>query len=93
MSYYPHPSNVYQPIPPQSGMAVTGFVLSCVGGVFLFLGTGLVLCPLGIIFSGIGMYDTSNGQRRGRGMATAGLTIGIVGLLFSLLFLLLAARS
>lgn len=96
MSYYPNPPNVYQPsqppIPPQSGMATAGFVVSLIGLVLSFLPFGLILCPVGIILSGVGIYHTSNGQQRGRAMATAGLTCGVVGLIFSLTILLLLVR-
>jgi len=69
----------FQPMQPQrtNGMAVAGFVLS-------------VLCctsPLGIIFSAIGLNqidkDSSQG---GKGLAQAGLIIGIVGVVGWILY-------
>lgn len=51
-----------------NGMAITGFVLS------------LLCWPLGLIFSIIGMNQTSKDTTQGgRGLAIAGLVISIVG--------------
>ena len=65
----------FQPVQPQktNGMAIAGFVLA------------LICCtaPLGVIFSAIGLNqigkDSSQG---GKGLALAGLIIGIVGLIW-----------
>lgn len=60
-----------------SGMAVTGMVLSLVGLIpcfWFFQVPGL----LGIIFGFLGMGQTKDGRQRGRGMAIAGVVIGIV---------------
>ena len=72
------------------GMAITGFVTSIVG-FFLF---GFVFGLLAIIFSGIGLNKINNDPERwsGKGLATAGIIIGIVDiigwlLLFAILFL------
>ena len=53
---------------------------------------GIVLAILAIIFGGIGIRRTnSNPELKGRGMAIAGLVLGIVGLLFVLLVVALLA--
>jgi hypothetical protein len=53
---------------------------------------GIILAILAIIFGGIGIRRTnSNPELKGRGMAIAGLVLGIVGLLFVLLVVALLA--
>jgi Domain of unknown function (DUF4190) len=63
--------------PTNSGMAIAGMVLSLVGLIpcFWFLQLpGL----LGVIFSAIGLKQTAGGARKGRGMAIAGLVVGVI---------------
>ncbi len=59
-----------QPVaaPSENGLGIAGFILSLVG----LLSCGL-LSPLGLIFSFAGMF------RRPRGLAIAGLVLGLVG--------------
>jgi len=67
-----------QPAPTgNAGMAVASLVLSLVGVLPCFW---LVQIPglLGIIFGFVGLKQTKDNVRRGRGMAIAGLVIGIV---------------
>jgi hypothetical protein len=68
------------------GLAIAGFVLSLVG-LFLF---GYICGALGIIFSAIALVriKRSGGERRGKGLAIAGLIIGIADII--LLTILLA---
>lgn len=79
--YQPPPG--YQPyggppaIPANSGMAVASLVLSLVGIIpcfWLFQVPGL----LGVIFGFVGLGQTKDNARRGRGMAIAGLVVGFV---------------
>lgn len=65
----------------QSGYAVTSLVLSLCG---LFTG---FTAPLGVAFAVAAMDDDkrSGGRRTGRGMAIAGLVVGIVVIAFSVL--------
>lgn len=71
-----------------SGMAVAGFVLSLLGLLFFFLpGFGILLGILGLIFSIIGLIQTSNG-RSGKGFAIAGLVLGLIIIFFWLLVIL-----
>lgn len=60
-----------------NGMAVAGFVCSLVG-LFLF---GIILGPLGIVFSAIGLSKAKKEGRPLRGLALAGLILGIVATL------------
>ncbi len=57
-----------------TGMAVAGFVCSLVG-IFI---AGILLGTLGIIFSAIALGKIKKTGKRGRGLAIAGLIIGIV---------------
>ncbi len=58
--------------------AITGFVASLVG-MFMPLALGLLLCILGIVFSAMGLKSNK------RGLAIAGLVIGVVGVVVVLL--------
>jgi len=61
----------------KSGMAVASLVCSLVGIIpcfWVFQIPGL----LGAIFGFIGLKQTKNGQRDGRGLAKAGTIIGII---------------
>jgi xanthine/uracil permease len=62
--------------PKTNGMAITGFVVSLIG------------CSLlGIIFSAVGMNQTKKDPSQGgRGLAIAGLVIGIVWLVIQILY-------
>jgi uncharacterized RDD family membrane protein YckC len=59
-----------------SEFAIVGFILSLLVYTFVF----------GIIFSSIGLADTSNGKKRGRGLAIAGIVIGIISLFIMIMF-------
>lgn len=83
---YAYASPDGQPYAPKnSGMAITGFVLSLVGTIpcfwFWFL---QVPGYLGVIFSAIGMKATAGGARKGRGLAIAGLVVGLVVTAFAI---------
>jgi hypothetical protein len=61
--------------PKTNGMAITGFVCS------------LFCWPLGLIFSIIGMNQTSKDPSQGgRGLAIAGLIISIVSIVITVIF-------
>ncbi len=80
------------PVPKNNGMAVAGFVLSLVGLIpcfWLFQIPGL----LGLVFSAIGkrQIDRSAGAQKGRGLALAGLIIGIVLVVLAIVFAVLLA--
>jgi hypothetical protein len=75
-----------QPVAPKnSGMAIAGFVLSVVGAIPCFWFWFLQIPGyLGVIFSMIGMKATKGGLRKGRGLAIAGLVVGLVVTLFAI---------
>ena len=68
----------FQALPPQktNGLAIAGFV------------TALACCsPVGIILSAIGLSQIGKDpSQKGKGLATAGLIIGIVSLIASIFY-------
>lgn len=76
-------NKLLEPIRTTSSYAITSMVLSICGFVVLFT------APLGIAFAVAAFHDhqRSNGYRGGRGMAIAGLVIGIVIVAFGALFM------
>jgi hypothetical protein len=69
----------FQPLPPQktNGMAIAGFVLSL----------SCACSILGIIFSAIGLSQIGKDpSQKGKGLATAGLIIGIISLVISIIY-------
>lgn len=83
-----YPGGLYALMPPTSGMAVTGFIL----GLLSFILCPGLLAPAGLIFSILGVRETSARRdipRRGRGLAIAGLVLSIVCLVLAALMLVL----
>ena len=76
--YQPYPAGAVMPMKQgNSGMAIASLVCSLVGIVpcfWLFQIMGL----LGTIFGFVGLKQTKNGARGGRGLALAGVIIGIL---------------
>ncbi|MEQ1702630.1 MAG: DUF4190 domain-containing protein [Ilumatobacteraceae bacterium] len=69
-----------QPVAQQagnSGMAIAGMVLSLVGIIPCFWGLQIPGL-LGMIFGFVGLKQTKDNARRGRGMAIAGVVIGVI---------------
>ncbi|NMO51647.1 hypothetical protein HH310_10650 [Actinoplanes sp. TBRC 11911] len=65
---FPPPPGGYPPPQQQgmSGLAITGFILSFLGGL------------LGLILSVIAIFQTGKGKKRGRGLAIAGVVISLI---------------
>ena len=81
-----------QAVEPDNGPAVTGFVLSLVGGGLLIVSAGLssivsIGCSvLGIVYSLKGKRKVDAGETtRNRGLAQAGFIVGIVSLVLAAL--------
>ena len=68
-----------------SGFAIAALVCSLVGLLFF----GIILEPLAIIFGAVGLNQCNKqpGQFKGKGLAIAGLVLGIILLLLFILFL------
>ncbi len=78
-----------------SGMAIAGFVCGLVG-LGLFLGTGwpFLLGTLGLVFSAIGLGQTGEDRKKGKGLAIAGLITSIIAIIgFWILVATIAAQS
>jgi hypothetical protein len=94
------PAYVYQPQPqvPDNGSAVAGFILSISSGVLLWMSAGLSsivsigAAIFGIVYSRKGRRRVDEGETpKHRGLAQAGLIIGIVSLVGSIIATLLWA--
>ena len=67
--------DVHDQAPTESnGYAIAGFILA------------LFVPPLGIIFSAIGLAKVNECHGQGKGLAIAGLVIGIISTVFNLIF-------
>jgi hypothetical protein len=74
-----------------SGIAIAALVTGIVGWVLFFIPILPIIClTLAIIFGAIGLKQTSSGGKKGRGLAIAGLVLGILGLALILLLIGLA---
>jgi Na+/proline symporter len=76
--YQPYPAGAPMPMKQgKSGLAVASLVCSLVGLIPCFW---LIQIPalLGAIFGIIGLKQTKSGERGGRGLAMAGMIIGII---------------
>jgi hypothetical protein len=66
---------------PLSGLAIASLALGVLAVALFWLPLfGQLISILAIVFGGLGIYYTNLGVRRGRGLAIAGLILGIVGL-------------
>jgi hypothetical protein len=68
-----------------SGMAVASLVCSLVGVIPCFW-VFQIMGLLGTIFGFVGLKQTKSGERGGRGLAVAGVTIGIILVLACIAF-------
>lgn len=72
---------------PTSGMAVTSLVTGIIALISSFVPLLNVLSfpfvILAIVFGGIGLWQTSKGTKGGKGIAVAGLVLGILALLIT----------
>jgi hypothetical protein len=75
----------YAPPKRTNGMAITALVIGILG-VFVFQ---FVFGPLAIIFGGLGMGFANKNNGSGKGLAIAGLILGIVDLLLFAVVMLL----
>jgi uncharacterized membrane protein len=90
--YQPYGAGGPAQAPTNSGMAIASMVLSLVGLIpcfWVFQIPGL----LGLIFGFVGLNQTKDGSRKGRGMAIAGLVIGIILVVVAVLFVVYFATS
>lgn len=73
---------------PKKGFAVTALVTGIVGLVFAWVPfLGLILGIIASAFGGIGLYNAQHGKAGGKGMAIAGLVMGMITVALFGLFL------
>ena len=88
---------VQQPIPQQppvsqkpksgmNGLALAGFIVSCVS--IVMDGYGIVFGIVGLVLSIIGKLQLKQRDERGNGFAIAGIVVGICGIVISVLLIL-----
>ena len=79
-----------------NGSAVTAFVTGLIGAItsifLFFLFFPVILDILGIVFGVMGRRNAAAGARQG-GLATAGLILGIIGLIIFVLWWVLVAAN
>jgi uncharacterized membrane protein HdeD (DUF308 family) len=69
---------------PRSGIAIAALVLGVLSIPLAFtIYLGLLVGLLAVVLGVTGLVTTRGGRRSGRGMATAGLITGLVGLVFA----------
>src|ERR1019366_1416763 len=96
---YPMPPGVYPPPPPYgapdpyaqaptgNGYAVTALVLGLISLILSwFPGVDWVLAALAIIFGAVGISTAGRRGGAGRGMAIAGLVLGVVAAVLGIIF-------
>lgn len=71
-----------------NGYAIAGFVLSCVALVLMCVFPPLSI--LGIVFSALGLSQIKKNFQRGKGLAVAGLVIGVLTTVFGIFLYALA---
>lgn len=84
------PGQPYSPPPvpaqnPSNALATAGFVVALVGAIIAFIPfVGLVswaISPIGLILAAVGLLLSFRRQGAGRGLAIAGVVLGVVGLI------------
>ena len=87
----------YAPPPPQyqvpaqkQGLSITAMVVGIVGAVFSWVPfLGLVLGIIAATFGGVALYMGQQGKQGGKGMAIAGLVLGIFAIALFITFLII----
>jgi hypothetical protein len=82
------PYCVPTPSPLPSGQAITGFALSLGGLVTAAFVVTAPLAMIGLVISAIALSRSRRGVASGRGYAIAGLILGVLGLILTLLVIL-----
>lgn len=75
-----------------NGIGVAGFVLAILSLFTFFIPfLNFIIWLLGLIFSSAGLYRASKDKDLPKGLSIAGLVLSLIGLLFLLMFIGLAA--
>ena len=71
---------------PSNGMGITALVVGIVGLPGMFAcGSGIILSVLAVIFGALGLKKANAGQATNKGMAMAGLILGVLGIIWFVL--------
>lgn len=83
----PPPKRTYAPLPPHESASTSGFaVASLVLGLLYLCGLGSLLAILfGVL--GLNQIGSSNGRLTGRGIALAGITLGLIGVVIQIIIM------
>lgn len=73
----------------QNPLAIAGFVVSLVSILLSVFG---VVSIVGIVLSSVGLYNATNKGKTGKGLAIAGLVIGICRLVLTIAFIIFAVN-
>jgi hypothetical protein len=84
--YQPPITSPSAPVPQTNGPAVASLVIGIIGLITgFFPGFGLILGIIAIVLAVMGLRRASESNGNGRGMAVAGLVLGIIAAIFGLL--------
>lgn len=72
-----------------NALSIAGFVVSMAS---LFWNPALLLSIVGVVLSAIGRSQATRTGERGRGMALAGILVGLISLIYGIVILVAAAR-
>lgn len=94
-AWYPPPGSPQSPYPgqpaPPNGLGIAGFVTGLAGLLFCWVPVfGLILAGCGVVLSAVGMSQSTR-TGANKGLAIAGLVLGIVALIPALFFLVALA--
>ncbi len=87
---YAPPPPQYQAPAPKQGLSITAMVVGIVGAVFSWVPfLGLILGIIAATFGGVALYQGKQGKQGGKGMAIAGLVLGIFAIALFVTFLII----
>ncbi len=79
---------------PSNGMGITGLVTGIIGACLAWVpGLGFILGVLGVVFGGIGWFYANQGRATNKGMAVAGVILGVFAVAFWPLVLVVGAAA
>lgn len=71
------------PLPQTNGLGTAGMILGIIGATLMWVPfLGGVLGILATVFGSVGWYRANHGQASNRGMAIAGVVLGVVTIVF-----------
>ena len=88
---YPYPAASSTP---SNGMGITGLVTGIIGACLAWVPVlGFVLGVLGVVFGGVGWFYANQGRATNKGMAVAGVILGVFAVVFWPLLVVGAAAA